>query len=322
MSETANIARMAEIISEEIFSVFGWKTAGPMNQSWNCVSPNHEKKDHPSDVVYYYDEPYSEVTTYVNCDLKSYAVGSITANSLTTALQNLSYAIDCAQVSSQWQQQHLINENNYEIVGMLFIYNHDRNFDKDFHNLLHESMTNEFKINPGNKIFVIGPKDILYLKTIANNINVLRGTNKIPNSNNCSFFYPDLINKRIVRTGNIKSSTLEMLTGPWQILRYHNKNNNVPEGSIVYYKRSGEDHKEFLALFDYLFHYQTVLNDDEISVRLPNADRHAPVMFDKAKEIYCEGKGSEFISRMEKITYRPITDIETIFYDIEIGMRI
>lgn len=322
MGETANIARMAEIISDEIFSVFGWKTSGPMNQSWNCVLPEHEKKDHPSDVVYYYDEPYSEVTTYVNCDLKSYAVGSITANSLTSALQNISFSIDCAQVSSDWQKQHLINENNFEIVGLLFIYNHDGDYDKNFHSLLEESISKDFKINSGNRIFVFGPKDIIYLKTIANDIDVLRGKKILPESSFCSFFFPDLINKRVVRTDNINSSTLEMLAGPWQIVRYYNSETDVPEGSIVYYKRSGEDYKEFLALFDYLFHYQCVLNDSDISIRLPNADRYASVMFEKAKNIYCEDKGQEFSQRMNRIQYKPVTNILTKFYDIEIGMRI
>lgn len=91
MAETANIAAMAERLSNELFSEFFWKRTGPMNANWACQKQQrHEKKTHPSDVVFYYDDPYSRHRVYVNCDLKSYAKSSITAPALRGALESLS----------------------------------------------------------------------------------------------------------------------------------------------------------------------------------------------------------------------------------------
>nr|WP_315206710.1 hypothetical protein [uncultured Albidiferax sp.] len=79
MAETANIAAIAEKLSGELFAEFFWKRTGPMNENWACAKPDHHNvKTHPSDVVFYYDEPYAKQRIYVNCDLKSYAKSSIT----------------------------------------------------------------------------------------------------------------------------------------------------------------------------------------------------------------------------------------------------
>lgn len=73
MGETANIARMAEKLSDDLFSEFFWEKTGPMNENWGCEDKEkHKVETHPSDVVFYYDEPYSHTRTYVNCDLKSW----------------------------------------------------------------------------------------------------------------------------------------------------------------------------------------------------------------------------------------------------------
>ena len=40
------------------------------NINWPCENQEkHEVKTHPSDVVFWYEEPYSQSRTYVNCDL-------------------------------------------------------------------------------------------------------------------------------------------------------------------------------------------------------------------------------------------------------------
>jgi hypothetical protein len=78
MAETTNIAKMAEILSQDLFGDFLWQHTGPTNTNWPCEEQElHKAKTHPSDVVFYYDNPYRLSRTYVNCDLKSYARGSI-----------------------------------------------------------------------------------------------------------------------------------------------------------------------------------------------------------------------------------------------------
>ena len=58
MAETANIAKMAEKLSKEVFAEFLWQKTGSTNINWPCEDEErHGKKTHPSDVVFYYDEP-------------------------------------------------------------------------------------------------------------------------------------------------------------------------------------------------------------------------------------------------------------------------
>lgn len=65
MPETGNIEEMAKQVSREIFSIFGWKSDGPMDHDWECVSPvKHDVTTHPSDLVLHYDDPYSELRLY------------------------------------------------------------------------------------------------------------------------------------------------------------------------------------------------------------------------------------------------------------------
>lgn len=83
MAENANIAKMAEKLSNDLFSVFGWCGTGPMNIDWACVDQQrHGAQTHPTDAVWYYDEPYSNSRTYILADLKSYGKASITPNKI------------------------------------------------------------------------------------------------------------------------------------------------------------------------------------------------------------------------------------------------
>lgn len=79
MAETKNIAEMSAILSDELFAEFLWTRTGPADTNWPCEDKElHKVLTHPSDVVFYYDNPYSLSRTYINCDLKSYASNSIT----------------------------------------------------------------------------------------------------------------------------------------------------------------------------------------------------------------------------------------------------
>jgi hypothetical protein len=101
MTETANIAEIAAKVSKELFGTFLWETHGPIDQEWPCEEPENHRPSrrrrganrgasddsennrgdeaecqsvpvvkHPTDIVFYYDEPYSNHRTYINCDLK------------------------------------------------------------------------------------------------------------------------------------------------------------------------------------------------------------------------------------------------------------
>ncbi len=93
MAETTNLAHMAELLSKELFGEFLWQRSGPMNVNWSCVAERHRTKTHPSDVVFFYDNPYARSRIYVNCDLKSYATNSISVGAVNGAMASLARAL-------------------------------------------------------------------------------------------------------------------------------------------------------------------------------------------------------------------------------------
>ena len=114
MAETENLAKLAELVSKDLFSRFLWGNTGSKNQNWPCEREQHApRKTHPSDVVFYYDEPYSLRRTYVNCDLKSYATGSITSLAVTAALENLADSLSCLEISSAWRDMYIHEDTDH-----------------------------------------------------------------------------------------------------------------------------------------------------------------------------------------------------------------
>ena len=136
MAETANIAKIAQIVSDEIFSVFGWKRRPHKDQNWECVVPSHRKATHPSDVVFSYDSPLENGRVYLTVDVKSYQRSVITKNKVEEALLSLSMSAECANQSEEWQDLYVDPTTNARVHGMLFVFNHDGNYDKDFTKLL------------------------------------------------------------------------------------------------------------------------------------------------------------------------------------------
>jgi hypothetical protein len=44
MAETDNIARLAGLVSNDLFARFFWRTTGSVNQNWPCESEKHRRK--------------------------------------------------------------------------------------------------------------------------------------------------------------------------------------------------------------------------------------------------------------------------------------
>src|ERR1700735_5648342 len=115
MAETANIAKMAEKLSNGLFVDFNWERVGEMNANWDCVDPLHKEKTHPSDVVFYYDNPYARSTPYILCHLHSHAKVSITSSKSQESVANLALSIRCAERSQQWQEKYIHPDVSPEI---------------------------------------------------------------------------------------------------------------------------------------------------------------------------------------------------------------
>lgn len=326
MAETTNIAKMAEKVSKEIFSEFFWENVGPIDTNWDCVQEDrHNKKTHPSDIVFRYEDPYAQKYININFDLKSYAKGTINVTSVRAALESLAMASECTQLSEEWQNRYQSKNMNTEIISSLFIYNHDNSFDKDFDQLLFDATKRELKMSEGNKIFVFSPQRIQYLITIVNDIKVLRGDEILPNKNDYTFYYPTL-DKKPTRNPWKSSATIELLFSTWQIIKYKinpiNKESN-DFGIMIFYSKKGDSQEEFQYLIDYLFHYQLVSLSSKIMIRVANADKYASSNFSSAIDEYKNSFNidDEIVRKLDDIKFESITSIVKDFSEIEIGME-
>jgi hypothetical protein len=330
MGETAAIARIAEIVSDQIFSEFFWTKVGPMNSSWKCEKQDfHNAQTHPTDVVFLYDEPYEEVTTYVQCDLKSYAAGSLGRSQIERALISLSNQISCAEISATWQERYVHRHKDFSISGLLFVYNHDGGYDRTFSEYLEKLKVENLDTPENGKLVVLGPVEIHWLNNVSQEIVRMRGQSgpqKLPAREACSFFYPQTVRRAQVRGKQRCAATLEMLTGPWIIMQ-HAGDQNRKEGLVVFYKPPGETVDEFLYLLDYL--RQHGLLDQKYSITIRSIDKAGGILnnFQKAKQYYIEAMGATYegdgslSDAINEITIVPMHNLISTFSEIEIGLE-
>lgn len=326
MSETGNIEKLAKIVSKDIFKWFKWNTCLPKDEDWGCESDHHGKRTHPSDVVFYYNDPYSGDTKYLNTDLKSYAAGSITKSSLTKALKSLAMSVECANISDSWQSKFLLDDVGFgDVSGMLFIYNHDNAYDKDFHGEFEKVDFKEIPVADNNELVVMGPDLIQRLCDVVSDMKMLRsddGNILFPNPKDYTFFYPDLIRARRCGDEWNKPATIEVLTSPWLIIK-HRSGEEFKSGFVIYYHESGETVDEFIYLIDAMSHYQMFSGDYSIRVRFTKASNTANTSFEKAKHEYLKMWGNDEgrKKQMANIEVERITNFTKSYNPMEIGMR-
>lgn len=325
MGETGNIAKISEILSDELFAEFFWEKIGPSNFNWPCEAPDqHKLKTHPADVVFFYDEPYSLARTYVHCDLKSYSQSSISVDKVRSAVKSLAKQVSCAEKSAIWREKYIHSNVTPEICGLLFIYNHDGDYDKSFVNILAAIKDQDVDLPKGGRLVILGPHDIHWLDNIRYEIRQMRGTSKgdcLPPRENCKFFYPQLERKSNVRISKAKAATLEMLTAPWVILEYNQPQIIGRRGIIVFYRRNGSTEDEFIYLINYLRHYQVLDPNTDIQIKTLNAVDSAHSMFQKGIDRYVEKLGDYELAKLVKsIKYSKITQVKSSFSDVELGM--
>jgi hypothetical protein len=320
--ETANISAMAEKLSKEIFDEFFWQKSGPYNSNWSCITTEHKKSTHPADVVFSYLEPYDGTRRFMLFDLKSYSKGSITSNRIQEAINSLSLAVSCAEISKEWQKRFRIGDENFEVSGLLFLYNHDDEYDRDFKKILSGIKRDELILPERRRIFVLGPEDIVYLATIVNQIKIFRSDGMIPAKSSCDYFCPDLISKKSVLHAKNRAATIEMLTSKTLFLKYRIVGKEQVFGVIVFYRGLGETEDEFVYLFDMIMNYQQLNEYSEVRICTLNQDPEAASIFENAKKRYVETSRNDekLIGRLSEIMYQSITTIKKNYSEIEIGM--
>tara|TARA_Y100001956_G_scaffold49233_1_gene47903 strand:+ start:6519 stop:7499 length:981 start_codon:yes stop_codon:yes gene_type:complete len=323
MAETGNIEALAKLVSNDIFKWFKWRICKPCDVNWDCVSEHHNKNTHPSDVVFYYDDPYSAKTSYINTDLKSYAAGSITKTGIERALKSLAMSVECANISESWQDKYLLSDIDFgSVSGLLFVYNHDNDYDKDFDAELNKVNSKEVAVAEDNEVFVFGPSRIQRMCDVVSDLKMLKADEQMVGPDRYTFFYPDLIRAR--RSGDEwnKPATLESLTSPWLIIK-HKATESLSSGFIVYYHQDGDTVEEFVYLLDAMSHYQMFSSDYRLRVRFTRPCTNAITNFERAKHEYLRmwGDDSARQKQMDSIEASQITNFTKTYNPMEIGMR-
>lgn len=334
MSETENIAKIADKVSSELFGIFGWTSCRPMNQNWACdLRESHRRKGntHASDVVFFYDDPYDAGFVYITVDLKSYAKNSIGKEKVADAVRTLVTATACADLSEDFAALYVADHgaHRWTAVGLLFVYNRDGEYEGDFDRLLSQIAPENYHLPANRRVFILGPAQIAYLHTIARDIVHQRGLGNIPPQDQCHFYYPDLVRLPARVSKEAKAASLEWLTGPWQIFRFHPSGNaDFSTKTFVYYRDSGTSTDEFKYLIDYLFRYQLIDVGNIIEIRAVPAKVGLPSakpIFEKAKVEYVfqshPATRDDFTSRLQNVRYSTVETLVPIFDEREIGTR-
>ena len=295
MAETINISKMAEKVSDEIFSVFKWrKSNGPTNANWDCKVKEHGNKTHPTDLVMYYDEPYANGKTYVQFDLKSFGKKSIKFEKVNIAMEALAKSLRCIELSLEWQKRYVNTDGNYGSVGLLFVYNHDTEYEGNFDEMVGKVLQKDLDIPSNSRIFVIGPRSVLQLHDIATDIKLMRADGNLPKHEDVWFFYPGLSRKvNLNPTSRDQAATLEMLVGPWITLRYENSINPKDRGILIYYRERANSKEEFLYLLDYMQHYQMFTLGGNITIKFTEYGPTTFSMFQNAIDHYVRERGGD-----------------------------
>ncbi|WWW36384.1 hypothetical protein V8017_05585 [Stenotrophomonas rhizophila] len=276
MSETLNIAEVASKISKDIFRVFRWHTHPRKDDNFTCADSSHTsgrgkaKSEHPTDVVFSYQDPYAAARVHLLCDLKSYKASSITSLAARKALQSLAMSVECAEHSDEWKEKFAVAvDEPHAVRGLLFVHNHDGGYAKVFKDELAKVNVKTLVMRDGIYIHYLGPEDVNRLFDIATDILRLIALDELPKS--YSFYYPDLVLSR--RVGNVwdQQATIEVLAGPFVIIKYPPENGQGG-GYLIYYNRAGATITEFEYLIDCLSRFQILDSGDKIRIRVSHSE--------------------------------------------------
>ncbi|EOC1346527.1 hypothetical protein ACI093_001580 [Cronobacter turicensis] len=320
MAENGPREDLAKLISEKIFEKFKWRQHGPTDHDFPCEDEiNHKPADkktqhtHPVDVVFHYKDPYLNKTIYLNTDLKSYSKGALNNKMIEAGLSSLAKTIDCASFSSLWSERYITSVGQYEIRGMLFVYNHDNDFQHDFYNFFHPEKPAKGKraaavnldnidLKSGQQLHIIEPKTINYLMAVVSDMNEMIAEFRFPR-NDYGFFYPQLTFHKVLTSEEYLPATIETLTSPFMIIKHgpvidYDRSicsdvTKYPEGYVIYYNRPGTSELEFSYLLDALSSYQILNAKNNIRIRVAGQNKTEGVRsnFTRALEKYAHEWG-------------------------------
>ncbi len=323
MTETSNISRIGELAFGSIFSVFGWKKVGPYNESWNCLTKHKESSPklgkHPTDAVYTYTDPYRTENVFVNIDFKSYGRSTLQNVDLATCARSLANTIECANKSQKYKELFL-GDDDGEIIGLLFIYNHDGAYDPSrFRSAMAQLQDAAPHLAKDRRFAIVGPGDVTYLATVANSIERLSGS-KTLKGYQCTFDVHNLIDRPACTQ---ECLSIELLLGPWQLVKFAGVKDERAHSVVHMYYRANGTMAQFEYVLDFLFRYQVLRDNDVVHLNLPNAVSDAAVQLEHAKASFLSRYYNmpEIAAKLAQVKFAPIAQIQQKFSTIEIGMR-
>jgi hypothetical protein len=340
--ETGPTAEIAAKISNNIMKWFKWERLGPRDRNFDCVkSQKHaranktQKHTHPTDVVFKYIDPYLGQVILLNTDLKSYSKSSIAKPNVRGALRSLAQTVECARVSQEWKERYDL-DGGAEIRGMLFVYNHDAEFDESFERFLvppksqskdpEDADVSGIPLVAGQYIHLMEPRTIVYLQMIVLDMAVLVRDQTFP-TKDYFFFYPDQKLHKAHLEPYARPATVEMLCGPYLVIGHdyvqHGDTRTFGAGYVIYYNRPGETHLEFMYLFDVLSGYQILDGENQIRIRVAHHAPHQQIRsnFIRAKQHYIRDWGGDdyLSSKLDAIDFEVLDVIKTAFSKTQLG---
>lgn len=212
---------------------------------------------------------------------------------------------------------------------MLFIFNHDGEYDKSFDDTLKGIKISEIEIPENRRLFVLGPQDIHWINNVSHDIQWLRGRsgpNKLPGDEFCTYFYPQDVKSIQVRGETRCAAILEVLTGPWIILKYH-ETRSTASGFIIYYKNSKASTDEFLYFFDFMRRHGILGEGHKIQIRYLDDGGANALSFQTAQQQYAEQVARSLedpgtlAAAVRAVTIDSISNVTKKFSEIEIGLE-
>ncbi|CQI96454.1 hypothetical protein [Yersinia frederiksenii] len=276
MSETKHISEMAEKVADNLFAVFKWERKVVSDHSWDCNSPEEHggKKDHPSDCIFYYRDPYDGEVKYINTDLKSYAKTTISKEQINKAIHSLSYATNCAAYNENWRKLFKPT-GSFSVIGMLFVYNHCGGYNGNFSEIIAEIGSDDNHLDSDKMICIFSPYQITTLNSIASDIRVMIGKDELPKLNKFSYYHPnEMLIKNHFDHDYTEPATINVLSSPWIIIK-HAECEREKAGYLIYYTKDGSEEEEFDYFIDALSYYQIINNTINVRIKLTKKNDHA-----------------------------------------------
>lgn len=329
MGETVNIKTLADKVAADLFGVFQWEKCAATDYRWTCVEQKkHSKqrsKQHPSDVVFRYSDPYRGETVYINCDLKSYSAATVSTFDIEGTLEDLAETVECAHKSECFSEAFGLSGSVETVEGMLFLYNHDGEYQRDFDKRLEKLLNKSIGLVADQKIYLLMPDRITYLHSVANDIKQRISQFAMSGDfQSYDFYSPDL---RVSAVKGKKHGPLpiEFLVSPWMFVSFRTKKQK--RHLVVYFDTIGDTPDDFTTLFDAIISYNILEDDLTIQVVLQNCDPKAPIHFESARSSYAKFNRSKseesltsFEHRLGQISFATASVVKPSYIENEMAI--